>query len=154
MRQRNALAALLGRKPGEVPELASVQGPLPAVKPLNVQGIPAELLLRRPDIRTAAWQVAAQSAQIGVAKSDYFPAIPCLAASAGARTRWRTARTRAALVGPRVLEPVRLRADSRQRAPADARLQSIELFQTMLQAAREIDDSAIGVVKTAEQQQF
>ena len=40
VRQRNALAALLGRKPGEVPELASVQGPLPAVEPLVVPGNP------------------------------------------------------------------------------------------------------------------
>ena len=37
-------------------------------------GIPADLLRRRPDIRTAELKAAAQSAQIGLAKADLFPA--------------------------------------------------------------------------------
>ena len=37
-------------------------------------GIPADLLRRRPDIRSAELQAVAQSAQIGVAKADLFPA--------------------------------------------------------------------------------
>jgi NodT family efflux transporter outer membrane factor (OMF) lipoprotein len=158
VRQRNALAALLGRKPGEVPELASVKGPLPTVEPLVVAGIPAELLLRRPDIRTAAWQVAAQSAQIGVAKADYFPAIS-LFGSIGwsANSLANSPDTSSLLAGPalswNLFDFGRIRGNVRLQ---DARLQqTIELFQdNVLQAAREIDDSAIGVVKTAEQQQF
>ena len=158
VRQRNALAALLGRKPGEVPELASVHGPLPAVEPLVVQGIPAELLIRRPDIRTAAWQVASQSAQIGVAKSDYFPAITLLGSIGwSANTLANSPDTSSLLVGPaltwNVFDFGRIRGNVRLQ---DARLQqTIEVFQDrVLQAAREIDDSAIGVVKTAEQQEF
>ena len=158
VRQRNALAALLGRKPGEVPELASVHGPLPAVAPLVVQGIPAELLLRRPDIRSAAWQVAAQSAQIGVAKSDYFPAITLLGSIGwSANSLANSPDTSSLLIGPaltwNVFDFGRIRSNVRLQ---DARLQqTIEVFQdNVLQAAREIDDSAIGVVKTAEQQQF
>lgn len=158
VRQRNALAALLGRKPGEVPELASVQGPLPAVEPLVVQGIPAELLLRRPDIRTAAWQVAAQSAQIGVAKSDYFPAITLLGSIGwSANSLANSPDTSSLVAGPalswNLFDFGRIRGNVRLQ---DARLQqTIEVFQdNVLQAAREIDDSAIGVVKTAEQQQL
>ena len=37
-------------------------------------GIPADLLRRRPDIRSAEYQAAAQCAQIGVAKADLYPA--------------------------------------------------------------------------------
>ena len=37
-------------------------------------GIPADLLRRRPDIRRAELQAAAQCAQIGFAKADLFPA--------------------------------------------------------------------------------
>ena len=37
-------------------------------------GIPADLLRRRPDIRSAELQAAAQSALIGVAKADLYPA--------------------------------------------------------------------------------
>ena len=36
-------------------------------------GIPADLLRRRPDIRAAEFQAAAQSARIGVALSDLYP---------------------------------------------------------------------------------
>jgi outer membrane protein TolC len=37
-------------------------------------GIPADLLRRRPDIRSAEYLAAAQCAQIGVAKADLYPA--------------------------------------------------------------------------------
>src|SRR5262249_27801775 len=36
-------------------------------------GIPADLIRRRPDVRTAERLVAAQNAQIGVAESDFYP---------------------------------------------------------------------------------
>lgn len=64
---RNALATLLGRPPGDLPELSSRQAVLPDIEPLLIRDIPAQLLMRRPDVRTAAWQVAAQSSQIGIA---------------------------------------------------------------------------------------
>jgi outer membrane protein TolC len=38
-------------------------------------GIPADLLRRRPDIQSAELQVAAQSAQIGVAEAELYPTI-------------------------------------------------------------------------------
>ena len=152
---RNALAALLGRPPGVVPELGSAAGELPAVKPIAIQGIPAQLLLRRPDIRAAAWQIAAQSAQIGVAKSDYYPALTLLGSIGwSANSLNASPDTGSLIVGPaltwNVFDYGRIRNNVRLQ---DARLQqSIESFQdSVLQAAREIDDAAISVVKTAEQ---
>jgi len=46
--------------------------------------LPVELLQRRPDIAAAQFNVAAANAQLGVARSAYFPALT-LSASAGYR---------------------------------------------------------------------
>jgi outer membrane protein TolC len=54
-----------------MPELGG--GGIPSCEPEVVVGVPAELLRRRPDVRRAERQVAAQSAQIGVAAADLFP---------------------------------------------------------------------------------
>jgi outer membrane protein TolC len=40
-----------------------------------VIGIPAELLRRRPDVRQAEREAAAQSARIGIAESEFYPHI-------------------------------------------------------------------------------
>ena len=155
IRLRNALAALLGRTPDKLPELESAPGPLPAIEPLGIQGIPSELLLRRPDVRSSAWRIAAQSAQIGVAKADYFPAISLLGTIGWSGSSLSGASDTTRLVaGPaltwNLFDYGRIRNNVRLQ---DARLQqAIVLFQDdVLQAAREIDDAAIGVVKTAEQ---
>jgi outer membrane protein TolC len=49
--------------------------PMPSTLNWVAAGIPADLLRRRPDVRSAERQVAAQSAQIGVAEADLYPTI-------------------------------------------------------------------------------
>ena len=49
--------------------------PLQNIPAWVAAGIPADLLRRRPDIRSAERQVAAQSAQIGVAEADLYPTL-------------------------------------------------------------------------------
>jgi NodT family efflux transporter outer membrane factor (OMF) lipoprotein len=153
---RNALAAVLGRPPGDVPELVSVSESLPTIERVVIQDIPTRLLLRRPDIRTAAWQIAVQSAQIGIAEADYYPAITLLGSIGwSSDTLGPTPDILSAAGGPalkwNVFDYGRIRNNVRLQ---DARLQqSIEAFQdSVLQAAREIDDAAIRVIKTREQQ--
>lgn len=74
------LCTLLGQPPHDL-EAQLGAGPeaggalLPRVPNSVAAGIPAELLSRRPDIRSAERQVAAQNAQIGVAKAQYLPRI-------------------------------------------------------------------------------
>jgi outer membrane protein TolC len=47
---------------------------IPVPPPQVAIGIPADLLRRRPDVRSAELNAAAQCAQIGVAKADLYPA--------------------------------------------------------------------------------
>ena len=70
---KNALAILLGTLPGEIDAMLGGPGLIPEVPAEVAVGIPAELLRRRPDIRFAERRLAAQSAQIGFAKTDLFP---------------------------------------------------------------------------------
>ena len=48
-------------------------GPIPTAPAQVVIGIPAELLRRRPDVRRAERQAAAQAEQIGIAEADLYP---------------------------------------------------------------------------------
>jgi len=48
-------------------------GPIPVPPPQVDVGLPSELLLRRPDVAESERQLAAQTAEIGVAESDLFP---------------------------------------------------------------------------------
>lgn len=68
----HAIAALLGKLPGDLPMLASETA-------LNIPEIPLELpstlLERRPDVAAAERRVAAANAQIGAAQAAFFPSL-------------------------------------------------------------------------------
>ena len=69
----NALAVLIGTYPQEVTEALHGMGTLPDyIEPVGV-GIPGQLLLRRPDVRSAERQVNAKAALLGAAKTDWLP---------------------------------------------------------------------------------
>lgn len=69
------LAILLGTYPQSIRPTLEQPGRLPDyMEPVGV-GIPADLLLRRPDIREAERQVNAQAALLGASKSDWLPQV-------------------------------------------------------------------------------
>lgn len=70
---KHALSTLLGLPPGDLQDVLQTAGTIPAPPEAVDVGVPADLLRRRPDIRRAELQAAAQSALIGVAKSDLYP---------------------------------------------------------------------------------
>lgn len=70
------LAILLGTYPQEVREtLSASPTPLPDyMEPVPI-GLPADLLLRRPDVRQAEAQVEANAALLGASKRDWLPQV-------------------------------------------------------------------------------
>jgi NodT family efflux transporter outer membrane factor (OMF) lipoprotein len=70
----NQLCVLLGIPPTELAARLGPRDPLvPRSPPEVVVGIPADLIRRRPDLRSAERLIAAQNAQIGVAETDWYP---------------------------------------------------------------------------------
>jgi NodT family efflux transporter outer membrane factor (OMF) lipoprotein len=69
----NRIAVLLGEKPGAVDAELAVVKPVPVIPAEIAVGVPADLVRRRPDIRGAERQVAAQYARVGVATADLYP---------------------------------------------------------------------------------
>jgi multidrug efflux system outer membrane protein len=74
-KQETALTLLLGRSPREVmgSELHRGSPSLPVVSVPD--GLPADLLLRRPDLRDAEQRLVSLNARIGVARAQYFPSL-------------------------------------------------------------------------------
>jgi outer membrane protein TolC len=152
----NKLCFLLGIPPRDLtPELGP--GPIPTAPPEAAIGIPADLLRRRPDVRRAERQVAAQSARIGVATSDLYPHISVVGTlgyqsqnfaqlfspgsaigSIGPNVRWDI------LNYGRLLNAIRVE---------DARFQGAALVyqNTVLRAGREVEDGIVTFLRSQEQ---
>jgi len=107
---KNALSVLLGMEPGHLNALLAGVSDIPKPPAKVAVGIPADLLRRRPDIRKAELQAAAQCAQIGFAKADLLPtfslvgSVGTLSTDVGTSTLSRvfSASTLAFTVGPAV----------------------------------------------------
>jgi len=83
--QAKAEIHALGVLTGQAPESLAAQLSLPVTLPLSPSvppGLPSDLLRRRPDIRMAERDLAAATADIGVAVADLYPRISLTAAPA------------------------------------------------------------------------
>ncbi|HET9692938.1 MAG TPA: efflux transporter outer membrane subunit [Steroidobacteraceae bacterium] len=152
---QNALNTLLGRPPGALSEMTSGREVIPE-PPLDVVvDLPADLLRRRPDVRAAEMQLAAQSALIGLSEAQLYPSIALVGSLGLSATSlaWST-QTLDWVAGPslvwNVFDHGRLRNDV---LVQDARFQQLhEVYQdTVLRAARELDDATVAFVKNKAQ---
>jgi len=128
------LAVLLGQQPGELVGELSPPAAVPPAPPEVPVGLPSDLLRRRPDVRRAERQLAAETARIGVAKSDWFPKLS-LTGDAGWESvslrKWFDPSSRFWSIGPslqwRALDFGRVRAEVRaQTAVQEAALATYE----------------------------
>ena len=149
----NALSVLVGRLPGPVPRGLSLDNlPLPGVP----AGVPSDLLERRPDIRQSEQFLIAANAQIGVAKSLYFPSVSLTGAFGTVSTDLSNLLTSSARTwnfGVPVSVPLLTfgRIGGEVKAAEAAQQQALFSYQnTVLNAFREVDDALIDRSKSGE----
>jgi NodT family efflux transporter outer membrane factor (OMF) lipoprotein len=144
-----SLAVLLGQNPGELVSELSRVAPLPSAPPQVPIGLPSDLLRRRPDVRRAERQLAAETARIGVAKAEWFPKLS-LTGDAGfesvSLSKWFEPGSRFWSIGPsvqwRLLDFGRVRAEVRaQTAVQEAALATYE--KTALVSLQEAENALI-----------
>ncbi len=150
---QNALCILLGIPPRSLQEELGQPRPIPTAPPQVVAGIPAELLRRRPDVRRAERQAAAQSAKIGIATAELYPHIAITGTIAiqsedfSDLYNWHSI---AGAVGPgfrwNILNYGRIRNNIRVE---DARFkQAVIGYQnTVLMANKEVEDAIVGFLR-------
>jgi NodT family efflux transporter outer membrane factor (OMF) lipoprotein len=146
------LCVLLGIPPIDLQSRLG-SGPIPTAPAEVAIGVPADLLARRPDVRRAERQAAAQCAQIGVAESDLYPHISITGSIGWSAERFTDLLKDKSLVGTigpswqwnilnygRIMNNVRLQ---------DATFQElVAAYQsTVLTAAREVEDGLILYLK-------
>ena len=150
----NVISILLGRPPA----------PVPRGRPLGEQidargvpaGVPSSLLERRPDVRQAEEQLAAATARIGVAKSDFFPRVFLTGAAGvgGITINGQTFGPQGLFaVGPSFTLPIfnsgRVAAGvDAARASAEAAM--LQYQQVVLGAFRDVSDSLVEYAKRRE----
>jgi len=152
----NRLCTLMGM-PVQDLALYFEPGVIPVAPHDVAVGLPADLLRRRPDVRRAEREVAAQSARIGVAEADLYPSLTLngfLGYAADDLDRLFQAKSFTAFIIPslqwNVLNYGRI---ANNIAVQDVRLEGAALRyqQTVLNAGREVEDSLVGFIKTKQQ---
>ncbi len=142
----HAIAVLMGKAPSDltITPLNKSYLTLPPTIPIAV---PSQLLERRPDIAGAERRVAAANAQIGVAKSAYFPALtiaPTLGSQTSSFSRFLEYPTRFWSIGPALVETVfdgGLRKAQTAQAVATYDQNVATYRQTVLGAFQEVEDN-------------
>ncbi|MFI4919139.1 MAG: efflux transporter outer membrane subunit [Legionellales bacterium] len=146
-----ALAVLVGELPEILFHELSETAPIPLMKQKKLSlGLPSDLLQRRPDIRMAERNLAAATADIGVAVANQFPRIQLIGDLGFDTTKPGTylqAASRYWTLGPQILSmPIfqggRLKnAVKAQKAAADIALATYK--QAILQALADVESSLI-----------
>jgi NodT family efflux transporter outer membrane factor (OMF) lipoprotein len=160
-----SLCVLLGRTPSKLDEELAGGSGIPTAPPEVVVGVPAELLRRRPDVRSAERAAAFQSEQIGIATADLFPSIS-ITGSAGLEASTAggldldqlfdassfTGTLGVDLNWPilnygRIMNNIRVQDAAFQEA-------AVNYQNTVLQAAAEVESALYGFLKAQEQLEY
>ncbi|MBX7245645.1 MAG: TolC family protein [Candidatus Sumerlaeaceae bacterium] len=154
----NALCVLLGMPPQDLRCIIAKSSKIPRAPKKVAIGVPADLLRRRPDVMAAGSQVALELEKLGVAKARIYPSLSLFGVVGQRSTAssqifdnnsWRGAVGGSVDITGLLVYPVTQNLTRAQ----NARLQeAVFAYQNaVLNAAREVENSAVAFVKTQDQ---
>jgi multidrug efflux system outer membrane protein len=147
------VAVLLGTSADALQTKMSEAGLIPITPPQVPVGLPSDLLRRRPDVQRAERELAAATAQIGMAKADLFPKLSLTGFIGDASTEsgnWLEYASRTGSIGPslrwKLFDGDRLRAKVRvQEARSAGALDNYQLI--VLSALAETESALVAYAK-------
>jgi outer membrane protein, multidrug efflux system len=86
VRNTNRLAVLLGQMPGSKKQSVDSMTGIPKFSKSPATGVPADLARRRPDIVKLERELAASTADVGVAEADLYPKLSLIGSIGGSET--------------------------------------------------------------------
>ena len=145
----NLLSILLGQHRGAI---VRERRDIYSLAPLKVPaGLPSELLERRPDVRVAEQQLAAQTARIGVAEAIRFPSLSLtgsLGVASDELSGFFSSDNKTWGLSAGLIAPVFNAGRNKRRVEVEVARSEQALLnyeQTVLQALREVEDSLVAV---------
>ena len=143
----NQIATLLGKTPAELDSIFSKYKAVRLPRERFNEGVPADLLRNRPDIRQQERLLAAAVASIGIAESDLWPSLTLSGTVAVSRTV-NSSKVYSWGLGPSLNLPLfdrgALKA-SVDLSKSDARQQYLAYRQTVITAVREVEDAMVAL---------
>ena len=152
----HAISVLIGRMPGRIPRGGTLDS---LSMPVIPEGIPSEILEQRPDVRTAEEQLISANAQIGVAKSLYFPSISLtglFGVASGDLSNLFQSTSQIWNIGGGILQPIFRWGEISGQVDAAEAVQRQMLYsyvKAVQNAFRDAEDALIERSRTSEQQE-
>jgi NodT family efflux transporter outer membrane factor (OMF) lipoprotein len=152
----NSLAVLVGEAPEAMADRFDERKPIP-VAPLEIAvGVPADTLLRRPDVRRAERQLAAETARVGVATAAKYPSVSLVGSiglEALSPSGWVSSGADAASAAAKLAQTIfdAGRLDANVEAQDALREQAAAQFQaSILDALAEVENAMVAFVREQE----
>ncbi len=150
-RQENGLSVLIGGAPGPIPRGLSIDR---LVRPAIPDGLPADLLRRRPDLFQAEQALVAADRSLDSARAAMLPSLGLTGSAGVALSNALDNPITLFSIGGSVLAPLFDAGRLRAQADASAARRDQAAFayrRTALTAFREVDDSLASVRRSGEQ---